>query len=76
MAYPACPSILKTPNFARIAPSHLVIAVGKKRWVKVDKVNALRFQRFKDFEIVTENKLVNGHGRFRGVLRSYPVYHG
>jgi hypothetical protein len=54
----AGPSVLKAADFPRVSPDNLVIPVAEKRRVKVNKVNAVRFSAFEDFEIVAENEFV------------------
>jgi hypothetical protein len=61
MIHAARPAVLKTADFSGISSDNLVIPVAEKRRVKVDKVNAVRLQRFEDFQIVAEDKAVYGH---------------
>jgi hypothetical protein len=37
----AFPSVLKRPHLGLVSPDHFVVAVREKRWVEVDKVDAL-----------------------------------
>jgi hypothetical protein len=62
MVNPARPTVLKAADLPRVSPDNLVIAVAEKRRVKVDKVNAVRFHAFKDFEIIAEDKFIDRHG--------------
>jgi hypothetical protein len=57
----ARPAVLKAADFPRVSPDDLVVAVAKKRRIKVDEVNALHFHCFEDFEIVAEDETVYRH---------------
>jgi hypothetical protein len=46
MVNSAAPPVLKTPNFALIAPNYLVIAVAEEGRVKIDKVYRVAVYRF------------------------------
>ena len=61
MAYAACPPVLKTADFPRIAPYYLIIPVAEKRRIKVDKVYALGFHRLEDFKVIAQYQSVYGH---------------
>jgi hypothetical protein len=62
----ARPAVLKTADFPRVSPDDPIIPVAEKERVKVDKVNAVRFQRFENFQIVAKDKFIDGH--FQDIL--------
>jgi hypothetical protein len=59
MVHAAAPAVLKTADFAFVAPYDFVVAVGEEGGIEVDEVYHFTIKLFEDFEVVAEIKMVH-----------------